>query len=938
MKRLFQLTARALRALVGVVGSFALWTLWLGLVLLLAAQIYVLSIQELAVPRFVLREIETRLAESGFRATFSRTSFDPTGRILAQNVRLSLPDFPEPIVSARSVYVRLNPWMLAVGRFEAREIRIVDGSAAVPAMLSPTGHPAEIVSQLDAVIEPADKSVTLHQLSGRIAGVIVSARGTLVTRRTSGKPLQETIADFVRNRFTTACRQAIEIADRAAQFEQPELHIDLAPSESGAAAMNLTMLARGARFVQPFAASGRELRASTRLLLFGDNPTSWIELSAGELQLPGNVRVRGVRGDVYGRFQGGAFFFEPRELTLTADFVEAAGVSAHALSGQVFPRPLPKLDVTAVARIFDAPLAVRAQTDFQERQAGIVFDGELAPAVLGALSERLRVDVRKYFDFTHLAVERGEVRLGAGWKFETLDARVRVDGVNAYGVKMTDGRAVVHLDPQRFYSPEVFARVGENFARGSYEQDLRSLEYRFLLQGRLRPLEIATWFRPWWTNFFDDLEFPTAPPAASVDVRGVWRDGQQSSVFVFADTAKSIVRGTELDRARTRLFIRPGFFDVLELSTTRGEGRARGRFTFILPPDAPGWESFDLAFESSLDLRTLASIAGPDLAHVFQPFKTSQPPELKINGRFTGPAAPQGRHQDLRVEARTAADFRFHNFPLQNASFVATLKDEELKIDDFEASIASGVLAGHARAWGQGEQRRLGFDLNLEGASLGQVAGTVQDFLTAQKGLPPEPPGKFVREKANVKLDFDASAEGRYNDPLSFRGSGNASLKGPEIAEIALLGALSEVLKFTALRITEGQANFKIEGPKITFPEVKFRGPSAAIDARGTYALEKRELDFHAKIFPFQESENLIKSVVGAVLTPLSNAFEVKLSGSLAKPEWAVTLTPANLLRSLTPGDSTGKSDPTRATASPDPDSKPAAPAVSTPTPPVQGK
>jgi hypothetical protein len=54
--------------------------------------------------------------------------------------------------------------------------------------------------------------------------------------------------------------------------------------------------------------------------------------------------------------------------------------------------------------------------------------------------------------------------------------------------------------------------------------------------------------------------------------------------------------------------------------------------------------------------------------------------------------------------------------------------------------------------------------------------------------------------------------------------------------------------------------------------------------------MDRNELDFTAKIFPFQESDSLLKSVVGAVLTPLSNVFEVKLGGTLDKPAWNLNL------------------------------------------------
>src|SRR5581483_2158385 len=96
---------------------------------------------------------------------------------------------------------------------------------------------------------------------------------------------------------------------------------------------------------------------------------------------------------------------------------------------------------------------------------------------------------------------------------------------------------------------------------------------------------------------------------------------------------------------------------------------------------------------------------------------------------------------------------------------------------------------------------------------------------------------------------------------------------------------------------------------------VTLRGANSAIDAHGDYALERRELDFKAKVFPFQESGNVLKSVVGAVLSPISNVFEVKLSGTLSKPEWAFVIGPTNLMRSLGPNGAEPEKPPAPADA-----------------------
>jgi hypothetical protein len=403
-------------------------------------------------------------------------------------------------------------------------------------------------------------------------------------------------------------------------------------------------------------------------------------------------------------------------------------------------------------------------------------------------------------------------------------------------------------------------------------------------------------------------------------------------VFVFADAQKPIIRGTAFDHVRTRLFIRPAFVDGLELLAERDAGAARGRFTYTAEPENHVWHTLELAFDSTLELKTIGQLLGPNGAKSLAAFHVEAAPALKVDGTLNGPAAPGGEHEKLRIEARTRGEFRFHDFPLQDVSFVTTLDGDDLVLDDMQAKFGGGVARGHARVWGRGAERRLGFDYSLRDASLGQVASALSEFFAAQKGQPPTPPTKFVKEKANVRFDFAASAEGRYSEAFSYHGDGSAVLRGAEIGEVPLLGMLSELLKFTALRFTEARTNFKIDGANLVFPQVTLRGANSAIDAHGTYHLDRRELDFNAKIFPFQESESIIKSVVGAVLTPLSNVFELKLTGTLDKPEWAFAKGPTNLLRSLAPGEEAAKAE---AAAAADPKSAdPKAPAQIPPPPP----
>ena len=881
---------QSLRFCAGSVFSFALWTLWLALAALLVLQAYIYSTSELAVPGFLLRRAEARLAASGLNVTFSSTSFDPQGRVLIENVRARLPTFEESVFTARAVYCRLNPWMLAVGRLEVRDLQIMDATVWIPAMLSPSGRPEKIIRNLEAVITPEARQFQINQLSARIAGVVVSASGIVPAPSFPAAGPTDPIGWLTRN-FAGLCRQALAVREQLADFEEPSINLESSLSPTGALVVNMELLARQARFAVPVAAEASDVRVTARALLLGQASILPIDFSARELKLPFGSTARQVRARVIGSLGADAGFqFVPRQLDVTAEVVTSNGFAATDVWAQLFPRPLPRIDARIVAQIAGAPLAVEAEADLNAQTARIDFRGAIAPSILTPLSERLQVDLRRFFDFASLVCQEGSLQLGAGWTFERLRARVDAEKIIAYGVRLDEGHAVVELDPTRFYSPEAYGTIGANFARGSYEQDLQTRQFRLLLEGRLRPLDVSGWFRPWWSGFFAQFEFPNSPPAAAVDVRGVWSEGRRTAVFIRLASDQAVVRGAAFQNLRTRLYVQPNRFDGLEVSAASGGGIVQGKFSYTTEPGTNAWRTLDLNLNSTLDLPTVTRVMGALGERVFSPYRLSAAPTVGMRGSFAGPTAPGGRSQSVDAEIRTTGELRFLQFPVRDPTFQLKIRDDDLEVTDLTAAFATGVLAGQIRVSGSEPRRRVGFNLALKDASLGDSVFTLQTYFAQKRGEPPPLPGKFIQEKANVRADVAATAEGDYGNPYSFQGKGTAVLRGAEIGAVPLLGNLSELVTFTALRFTDARGEFIIDGARLQFPEVTLRGANSAIDAHGTYALAARQLDFRAKVFPFQESSNLVKSVVGAVLTSLSNALEVKLSGSLEKPEWEFAL------------------------------------------------
>lgn len=877
-----------------------LWSLWLGLSLLLGLEIWIATSHELAVPAFVLRSFEERLALSQVQVKFGRAHFDPSGRILVHDLRISLPAFAEPVVTNRAAYLELDPWALLAGRFEPRRLQLSGASLAVPAMLSTSGRAEEIVRDLEAIVRPGENELIIDQLTARIAGIAVTLHGRLHFVTSPGNqaaPLP--VADLLSRNFPDLCRQLVRVTQRLAALDDPALNVELTPSVTRGAIATVTVTARSYKLGPPFALSATGLSLTTRFPLQGEAPVmSPLTLTVDDLQLPGGVDLQGVRARVRGSLKPALYTYDPRDVLLSASRLTAAGFTFTNPVARLTPGPLPRLEGQLIAGCAGLPLDLRGSVDLATATAAVHLDGALSPALLPPIGAALGHDLRPYLGLGAPLQFNVDLAFAAGWKFTRLTGRVATAAVDAYHVKIDAVRGEIEWDGRTFTARHAYARFGDNFAYGSFAQDFETMEHRFLLEGRLRPMLISPWFGKWWPAFFKDYEFPLTPPDASVDVQSHLRESRVNTVFVYADSASPVIHGVKFDHARALLFIRPNFLDGLEVFTTIGSGSARGTFARQVDTNFD-LISLDLNFDSTLALDVPGRIFGPVVADVLAPYAFETPPAVKLLMHFDGMASPDGVHQLAQIAGTSVGPFTFHDFPLSNLSFHANVRDDEVVLDRIEVGFAGGRTNGSARVWGADPHRRLGFDYTVRNANFRSAVGIVEAFSAQRAGLPPPPPEKYIQDKANVKLDLAVSAEGLYDDPYSYRGTGNATLNGETLGEVRMLGLLSELLSFTSLRFTSARASFKVEGNRLEFPQINVTGSNSAIDAHGNYTLDRHELDFIARVNPFQESSFLPTALLGAVFTPFAPLLEVKLTGLIDKPKWAFVNGPTNFFRNL---------------------------------------
>jgi hypothetical protein len=892
----------AVRHCARALATAAVWTSWLVLSLVLVLQVYVASVRELQVPRFVLRAIEEHLAASDVSVKFGRAVFDPSGRLLIEKARFRLASFAEPVVTADAIYVRVDPWALLDGRFEPREVRATGANLFIPAMLSASGREEKIVQDLDAGFSIATRGdeFTVDYLNCRLGGTCLSAHGTI----NAGAPLHHgepstsiPLAQFVSRNYVALSREFSRAEEAMSGLRQPIVTAVMTPSDTRGAIVHAMLSAAGLSMAAPIAVDADDIRAEARFPLLGSGPiTTSASLSAGRLRVAGKIEAAGVRVRAGGVLKMDTLSFDPRLVNFTARSVSGMGIEAVAPIARITPAGGKAFAADLSAWLQGSPVWAAGKVDLSAKSAEATFGGSAAPGLLEPVSALLGTDIRRFADLTEPLALAGSVRLSPGWKL--AGGQVHVDGRHfaAYHVPFDEARGDISYDGTHLAAHNAVVRNGDNLAMGSYELDFSTLEYRYLLAGRIRPLDISAWFADWWPGVFKNYGFPLAPPDATIDVRGRYAHGRDFSVFGYVDSKGPVLLGVPVERGRVLLYVDPLAVEGLEITLTQGAQSAQASFKLATEPVSAIWTGLDIDIASTLDPTPLAKLLPADGAAAIEVFSFDQPPSISVRGHFDGPAVPGERHKKLHMEARAGTPLKIHGVSFDKAAFKVDIADDAVDVADIDAGFAGGTVTGGAQMDGEGAEKHLRFKASLTGASLGQAATAAEGYVASSPSGNSTALETFARDKSGVRLDLNVSASGRPAELSSFVGEGNFQIQGTQLGELSLLGGLSKFLKFPELRFTQARAEFKVEDSLLVFPELSVLGANSAIKAKGSYSIDRRQLDFTANVYPFQESKSILQ-IFNALSSPISAIFRVRLTGSLDKPSWNLAYSPLNLLR-----------------------------------------
>lgn len=894
--------------------------LWLTLGALASVQAWLLLAGELRLPDFVRERLQTQLAARGLRADYDRALIDPTGTLVVERLRLNeVRGGADPLLTVRTVLVRLDPWALLTGRVQVDGIEGNGLAVSLPAFVSPSGRAEAILSDAQFRVRLGSAGlITLDAVSGRIAGVPVALDGELTLPaprpRPGGERLDLSSLYPVAQRLVKIGEQVRPLGDLTVRGRVSPGLVEVV---ARAPRVDLTKLPPSA--LPAVKGDAEDVTVSLSVPLgFRTRPVAEAGIARLHVELPDRgalpaFTAEGVRARLTGAMLTDWADWSAFTLEAGADTLAAFPFSLSATGLRANLLPDGRLAAGVVTSVDGQPWRV----DYTGDPAGGAGVVSLEARPTADLLQRVEPLVPSQIPLTTLLALgpapdlRVTARLGAGGVPLSVEGRLTGGDAVAYRVPISEAAADFYWSGDELSFSDILLRINESEARGSYTMNLGTNDFRFLLAGRLDPPDIGGWFHGWWERFWGDFVF-SEPAVADVEVAGRWGDPHGTRVFVAAEgRGLTTLHGQPLDKLHTRLFIRPGWYDALHvLAREPGGGVAEGRFGLARPPEAETWERIDFDFDSTLPAPALTRLLGPGAEPVFAPYVFTKPPHIRIAGEALGTD-----RRDVRFTASTESPFTFADFGVESLRVEGRMIDQVLTLDPMSARVAGGELQGRAVVSGPEDDRWLALDHRLTGASLdvvldllaareaAQSAKTADGEATVSEGA--KPSGKTEPRRPGGKLELTLQANGPLDRPEDLQGAGRAAISGAHFAEINLLGPLSEVLRstglgFTSFSLDSLKTRYEVDRGVLTFPDLKLSGKSAVVEANGRYVLDGGRLDFRAKLFPYEGRSGVLGNAADLVLSPLSNALEFRLGGTLEKPDWSFTYGPRGWLRGLT--------------------------------------
>jgi len=869
--------------------------------------------KEIHLPKQIMDSVAKRMVSEPYSIEIGSTRINQWGEIYFERITVWDKSNKKKVAFVPSAQIHIFLPALFLGKVDVRHFSFENLSISLPGKKPGDYTDSIIVNAL--AVSPRKDEWLIHDLRAKLGNLHVNAYGPFLQ-----KPLLETLKEDEPSDIDPALLVQT-LAEWTNKLDRSHLSIRLTSGPNQSQYIDTLFFSETIVLPTPIEAKGPIRVRWIGEIHEGDASTHTVSFEMKELSYPGifSLERPSIHWDPkVGRFQSlleeflGSGPFLPTEISgekevlhLQASNLFLVGVQLESPVMKIYIPLYPGTVEANMHSIFmSRPLTIVAQANPFEETASIQLSGDIpftelkkSPLLPDDFAS-LRVDFPEFLDVNI------HTELSSGWAWDQpVYFQMESGLLNLVGLKGMAGSARGHYDPMNnTLSTDSFHFQSEEYhLSGTYQHDISTDDFRFLVYGNFQPTHINDWMSEWWSNIWVDFILPY-PPYIDFDISGNWRDSDNRFVYGGFRFIETTIRGLHLNQGRASIRSYPFLFEMFNLYATRPEGIVKGSTANVLDSKTKKDYAERYQFICTLDIQKAAPLFGKKVTELLETFSFTSPPTVEVSGVVFPNTPPQGDHaESLQVIAHSDSPLLFRGIELDHLDFVAEYGEEKLFISEIYFGLGGGTGEGWAMVQlSESKETPLRFAVEFQNGSPSQVVSRVPALSEAI--------GDRFQSEMNItgdenhRLDFMIEASGDPDDLSSFIGAGEITIQAPELADIHLLGLLSRIINELPLPVTLGSFNFNrltttflLNRGLIELPDLSLSSPRSRLSASGQYSMFTQSIDFDVRVYLLGEMNVPILSQISQIFRPLANVFEFRLWGEFEDLSWRLNLDPRNL-------------------------------------------
>jgi hypothetical protein len=840
---------------------------------------------EIPVPSHFIHHYAKALESQGLGVSCGRLSFDLTGGIRAENIRITGMNGMD-ILRIRQAYTHISPENV-MGRVPEFDVLVIDDATILlPAYISDTGEESPVLSHVFTKLDLSHSKIHVEYLQGMVGKLTASSTNAFDI------DLRKLRAEAGKTAAADTRLFAARIASRLAVAGRAERYIDVldGPSVSISPATDL---------------SSAHVRLLAKSATYDDATAQNIDVELAADRSLNLTQARIRTDDVNGRgasLNGVQIVVDtPVRIPTSADALKNASAKAHLYVANASYRG---------ETVHGVDLFIDRRPGETAFDASFVFDD--LPVSLNA---NVRDDRTVTADFELLARLDTAIRIGklpadkivprfyskapfrivgyASVPQKLSEARLDFDiwgrDMNARGMPIENAYVRGAIGRDILFCSDVQLTSNGSRVNGTFRQDVRTLDWRMCLKGTIYPPDLGPVLGRWWYPIWEDFKFDGPRVNADLDLSGNWKERHYANIVGTVDMKRLLYNGVRIEKGSLDLRTGKGYVDIYNLVAKTDAGALSGRIAWLLRID----DTMDVTFRFNSDLPAdkLDKAFGSVMTDQIPDWVFSKPPSVKMAGNLEK-LAPGKWKNDIYADAHAEnGSWRGIHFDTLDVSVWNNRERTLIKIKN--ATILGGALSGLVAQNHENADRMLAMDLTLADTDLTPTLQALQSLGNKKH----EEPAQARIGRVNMHYEGFASTSDISGTIV---GRGDFQIHHADLAKIKVFGALSSLMSsigkgFGTFTIDSISSDFTTQKGVARLKHTVLAGPAAKVEAKGTIGLNDKSLNFDAKVFLLTTDKASLMNIFGTILTPFGYIMELSLKGTFDDPSWRFKIDPRNI-------------------------------------------